>query len=346
MEKDEKAWDLCPIIFCPLFYCDIISPQFVPVPIMNRNIHRSLTVSPDDNGKRIDQFISEATGISRSRVQKMIEIGNILITGTPVKKKHKVKQGEIIRIKPIPEHSETLLPQKIDLEIVHEDDHLIVIDKAPGLVMYPAAGHSRNTLMNALAHHCNKLATIGGPLRPGVVHRLDKDTSGLVVVALTDEAYYSLQREFKERTIEREYLAIVHGTFKKSSGEIDAPIGRAATDRKRMSTKTRRGKEAITFYNVISSFTNSSLIQARLATGRTHQIRVHVASQGHPVLGDKTYGRKTHIKIGNRTLSVPRQMLHAHTLGLTHPATSRQMSFSSPIPEDMKSILDILKEND
>ncbi|MEE9524240.1 MAG: RluA family pseudouridine synthase [Thermodesulfovibrionales bacterium] len=313
---------------------------------MNRNIHRPLTVSPDDNGKRIDQFISEATGITRSQVQKMIEIGNITIAGFPVKKKHKVKQGEIITIKPLPEHSEVLIPQKISLEVIHEDNHLIVIDKSPGLVMYPALGHSRNTLMNALANRCDKLATIGGPLRPGVVHRLDKDTSGLVVVALTDEAYYSLQKEFKERTIEREYLAIVHGTFKKSPGEIDAPIGRAVSDRKRMSTKTRHGKEAITFYKVISSFTNSSLIQARLATGRTHQIRVHFASQGHPVLGDKTYGRKTHIKIGNRTIIVTRQMLHAHTLGFTHPATARKMSFSSPMPEDMRRILDILKDND
>jgi 23S rRNA pseudouridine1911/1915/1917 synthase len=313
---------------------------------MNKDKHRSLTVSPEDNGKRIDQFISDSTGITRSQVQKMIEIGNITISGIPIKKKHKARQGEIISIKSLQKQSETLIPQNIDLKIVHEDDHLIVIDKSPGLVMYPAAGHAKNTLMNALAHHCDKLATIGGPLRPGVVHRLDKDTSGLVVVALNDGAYYSLQKEFKERTIKREYLAIVHGTFKMSSGEIDAPIGRAVSDRKKMSTKTRHGKEAITYYKVVSAFTDSSIIQIRLATGRTHQIRVHFASQGHPVLGDKTYGRKTHIKIGNRTLKVPRQMLHAHTLGFTHPATMRNMSFSSPIPEDMKDILDDLKDND
>jgi 23S rRNA pseudouridine1911/1915/1917 synthase len=306
---------------------------------------RSLIVSPDDAGKRIDQFISEATGMSRSRIQKMIETGNISITGVPVKKKHKVKHGEIITITPVQAHPVTLRPQKMALEIVYEDDHLIVIDKPQGLVMYPAAGHPENTLMNALAHHCDRLASVGGPLRPGVVHRLDKDTSGLVVIALTDASYYSLQKEFKDRTIDREYLAIVHGTFKKSSGEIDAPIGRAVSDRKRMSTKTRRGKEAITAYTVVSSFGIASLIKARLATGRTHQIRVHFASLGHPVLGDKTYGKKTILKIGNRPVKVPRQMLHAHTLGFIHPVTMEKISFSSPMPQDMEFILDHLKKS-
>jgi 23S rRNA pseudouridine1911/1915/1917 synthase len=312
---------------------------------MNKRYPNILLAGQEDSARRIDQFISDRTGISRSQVQKLIESGNVTISGKPARKKHRVRANEVIEIAPLMKETETLLPQHIELNIVHKDDHVIVIDKPPGLVMYPAAGHPQHTLMNAVAYHCKKLASIGSPLRPGVVHRLDKDTSGLVIIALNDETYYSLQKQFKDRTIEREYLAIVDGRPKKPSGEIDAPIGRAVSDRKKMSTRTRRGKEAKTYYTIQENLIGSTLIEAKLATGRTHQIRVHFASQGHPVLGDRTYGKKTHIKIGNRTLKVPRQMLHAHTLGFIHPATGEKMSFSSLLPEDMKHVLKTLRKS-
>jgi 23S rRNA pseudouridine1911/1915/1917 synthase len=211
--------------------------------------------------------------------------------------------------------------------------------------MYPAAGHDRGTLMNAVAFRCGRLASVGGPLRPGVVHRLDRDTSGLVVVALTDEAYYTLQQQFKARTITRNYLTLLYGRLKKSSGEIDAAIGRSRSDRKKMSTRTRTGKTAITRFAVLEEFAQASFVKARLATGRTHQIRVHFASIGHPVLGDRTYGGKTSLEVGKRIIRIPRQMLHAETLGFIHPVTGKEMLFAAPVPEDMMEILETLRSN-
>lgn len=301
-----------------------------------------IQVDPGHSGKRLDHFISEITDTTRSQSQKLIESGNVTISGRNLKKNYKIHTGDVIEITPHTIEPDTLVAQRIDISILYRDDYLIVIDKPPGLVMYPAAGHTQGTLMNAVAYHCRKLASIGAPLRPGVVHRLDKDTSGLVVIALNDKAYYSLQKQFRGRTVEREYVAIVYGKPKRSSGEMNIPIGRAIADRKRMSTRTRHGKEAKTYYNVKEELFGSSLIQARLATGRTHQIRVHFASAGHPVLGDRTYGKKTHVKIDNRTLKIPRQMLHAQTLGFIHPGTGAKMSFSSPIPGDMEKIVKIL----
>jgi 23S rRNA pseudouridine1911/1915/1917 synthase len=203
------------------------------------------------------------------------------------------------------------------------------------MVVYPAAGHNKGTLLNALAYHCKKLATIGGPLRPGVVHRLDKDTSGVMVVALDDNSYYELIEQFKKRAINRRYITLIYGNIKEDSGEIAMAIGRSTSDRKKMSTKTRQGKEAVTKWKVIKRFGAATLIEAKLATGRTHQIRVHFSTIGHPVLGDRTYGKKTAIEIKRTKIIFPRQMLHAETLGFVHPVTKAYMEFSSPMPEDM-----------
>jgi 23S rRNA pseudouridine1911/1915/1917 synthase len=204
------------------------------------------------------------------------------------------------------------------------------------MVVYPAAGHSRGTLMNAISYHAKKLASVGGPLRPGIVHRLDKDTSGIMVIALDDKAYYDLVEQFRERTMNRRYKAIVFGNLKENSGQISLRIGRSESDRKKMSTRSRKGKEAVTTWKVIERFRGATLIEAKLGTGRTHQIRVHFASVGHPVLGDRTYGSKTSIDAGRRKITFPRQMLHAELLGFTHPISKKYLEFSSPIPQDME----------
>ena len=211
------------------------------------------------------------------------------------------------------------------------------------MVIYPAAGHSSGTLMNAIAYHSKKLASVGGPLRPGVVHRLDKDTSGVMVVALDDSAYYNLVEQFRQRSINRKYKALIYGTLKKVSGEIALKIGRSLSDRKKMSTKVRKGKEAVTNWKVIKHLSDATLIEAKLGTGRTHQIRVHFASIGHPVLGDKTYGKKTSIETANQKILFQRQMLHAEQLGFTHPATGEFMEFVSEMPSDMTEKIALLE---
>ena len=213
------------------------------------------------------------------------------------------------------------------------------------MVVYPAAGHAHGTLMNALSYHCKKLATVGGPLRPGVVHRLDKDTSGVMVIALNDKAYYNLIEQFKHRTINRRYIALVYGNLREDEGEIALRIGRSESDRKKMSTRVRKGKEAVTRWKVLKRFGNATLVEVRLGTGRTHQIRVHFASIGHPVLGDRTYGKKVEIEAKTRKIILfPRQMLHAELLGFTHPATGEYLEFSSPVPEDMAERINDLNE--
>ena len=198
--------------------------------------------------------------------------------------------------------------------------------------------------MNAVAYHSGKLASVGGPLRPGVVHRLDKDTSGIMVVALDDDAYYGLVEQFRRRTIDRRYKALVYGNLQKDRGEISLRIGRSESDRKKMSTRIKKGKEAITSWNVVERFRGATLIEAKLGTGRTHQIRVHFASIGHPVLGDLTYGRKTQLEADRRKIVFPRQMLHAELLGFTHPVNGHYMKFRSGLPEDMRQIIEALRE--
>lgn len=290
-------------------------------------------------GERLDTFLAGKTGVSRSQIQLNIAKGYVLVNNMSVVPHCRIKAGDSITLE-IPQKTDIgLIPESLPMEILYEDDFLAVINKPPDMVVYPAAGHSQGTLMNALAYHCKKLATIGGPLRPGIVHRLDKDTSGVMVIALDDGAYYNLVEQFRQRTITRKYAALVYGDLKEATGEISLPIGRSASDRKKMSTRTRKGKEAITRWKVIKRFDYTTLIEVRLGTGRTHQIRVHLASIGHPVMGDMTYGKKTGFENNKKKVIIPRQMLHAETLGFAHPVTGEYMEFSRPMPEDMQKVL-------
>lgn len=300
---------------------------------------KDIIVQPSETGERIDTSLAKKTGITRSQIQRLIEKGNISVNSMQASQNYKVKSGDFIVIRIPEKETDDLIPEPIPLEILYKDRNLVVVNKPANMVVYPSAGHNQGTLMNVIAHHCHKLATIGGPLRPGVVHRLDKDTSGVMVVALDDKAYYSLTEQFRARSINRKYIALVYGNLKEDSGEISLPIGRSESDRKKMSTRIKKGKEAVTRWKVLERLENATLIEARLGTGRTHQIRVHFASIGHPVMGDRTYGKKTEIEIKKKKVIIPRQMLHAETLGFIHPATGKYIEFSSQIPEDMKKVL-------
>ncbi len=297
---------------------------------------KNIVVQPSEAGERIDIFLPKKTGITRSQIQRLITQGNVLINSKDVSQNYRLKSKDLISINIPDKETEGLLPEPIPLDILYKDNHLVVVNKPAGMVVYPAAGHAHGTLMNALSYHCKKLTTVGGPLRPGVVHRLDKDTSGVMVIALNDKAYYNLIEQFKHRTINRKYIALVYGNLREDEGEIALKIGRSESDRKKMSTRVRKGKEAVTRWKVLKRFGNATLVEARLGTGRTHQIRVHFASIGHPLLGDRTYGKKVEIEAKTRKIILfPRQMLHAELLGFTHPATGAYLEFSSPMPEDM-----------
>ena len=295
-----------------------------------------MVVQKSEVGQRLDIFITSKTSITRSQIQKLIEDGSVLVNSRIVSQNYRVKTNDVITLTISGKETESLIPEPIPLEILYKDDYLVVVNKPAGMVVYPSAGHNQGTLMNALSHHCKKLASVGRPLRPGVIHRLDKDTSGVMVVALNDEAYYNLVEQFRQRTITRRYIALVYGNLKEDKGEIALQIGRSESDRKKMSTRVRKGKEAITRWKVLERFGSATLIEAKLGTGRTHQIRVHFASTAHPVLGDRTYGKKVELEIKSKKKIVfPRQMLHAELLGFTHPATGKYLEFSIPLPEDI-----------
>ncbi|GAB4483448.1 MAG: RluA family pseudouridine synthase [Thermodesulfovibrionales bacterium] len=296
------------------------------------------TVTEGESGKRIDVAAASLSGISRSQVQRLIQDSRLTVNGRVPRSNEHARAGDIILIETA-EEAPVLLPEPLAVPVLYQDDFVIVVDKPHGMVVYPAAGHDRGTLMNAVSSRCPRLASVGGPLRPGVVHRLDKDTSGVMVVALEDRAYYSLVEQFRMRSILRSYLAIVSGRPRQDRGTIDLAIGRSDSDRKKMSTRTRSGKEASTSWEAVERFTAATLIRARLGTGRTHQIRVHFSAVGHPVIGDRTYGRRLSIEIGRRRVPVARQMLHAEILGFRHPDSGRQMEFRSELPGDMADLL-------
>jgi 23S rRNA pseudouridine1911/1915/1917 synthase len=304
----------------------------------------TIAASEQDRSKRLDILVAEKTGITRSQVQKLMQEGHLLVNRKAEPPGYRVRAGDVITLHTPAVKAGTLTADNIPLAILYSDEHLVVVDKPAGLVVYPSAGHEQGTLMNAILHHCGKTASIGGPLRPGVVHRLDKDTSGVMVVALSDEAYYGLIEQFRKRGISRKYRALVYGDIKGDSGVIDLDIGRSTSDRKKMSTRTRRGKEALTRWRVLKRYGAATLIEATLGTGRTHQIRVHFAAIGHPVLGDRVYGRKSSLDAGKRKILFPRQMLHAENLGFTHPVTGERMEFSSPPPPDLEDCMRQLGE--
>ncbi len=304
---------------------------------------KKILVHTSEAGERIDTFLAIKTGITRSQIQRLITKGNVLVNSKNVSRNYRLKTKDLITLSIPDKETEGLLPEPIPIEIIYKDKYLVVVNKPAGMVVYPAAGHAHGTLMNALSYRCKKFATLGGPLRPGVVHRLDKDTSGVIVIALDDKAYYNLIEQFKRREINRRYIALIYGNLGKDKGEISLRIGRSESDRKKMSTRVRKGKEAFTRWKVLERFGKATLIAVRLGTGRTHQIRVHFASIGHPVLGDRTYGKKVEIEAKSRKkILFPRQMLHAEILGFAHPDSGEYLEFSSPVPEDMaKKVKDI-----
>lgn len=301
--------------------------------------HERIMVQPSAAGRRVDLFLVERTGMTRSRIQKLLKKGWVLVNGIEANQNYRVRSHDEIDLEVPTEKTGELIPEPVPIEILYSDEYVIVVNKTAGTVVYPGAGHDRGTLMNALAYHCSDLATVGGPLRPGVVHRLDKDTSGVMVIAAEDNAYYDLVEQFKSRVVEKRYVTLVYGNVKADKGEIALPIGRSESDRKKMSTRVRKGKEAVTVWKVLERFGVATLLSIKLGTGRTHQIRVHLSSMGHPVLGDRTYGKKIELELGKKKISIPRQMLHAELLGFKHPATGEYMEFTSPLPQDMKKVL-------
>ena len=313
---------------------------------------KSIYIASDSANQRIDKFLSSYDStLSRSFIQRLIDNGSVTVNGKFAKSSYKLKEGDEIKIE-IPElEPSTVKPEPIPLDILYEDESVIVINKPAGMVVHPAAGNYSGTLVNALLYHCrNTLSGIGGIERPGIVHRLDKDTSGLLMVAKDDFTHNHLSKQLKDRTIVRKYLALVKGNIKEDSKKIEIPIGRHVSDRKKMSIKTKRGRIAITEFTVIERFDNYTLLEIRLKTGRTHQIRVHLSAIGHPVAGDKMYGRSQKSEAcpeqSRRVRSQPpiqRQMLHAAILGFIHPKTGKYLEFNARLPDDMKDILNFLR---
>jgi 23S rRNA pseudouridine1911/1915/1917 synthase len=294
---------------------------------------------------RLDKFLAEQVPeLSRSEIQRLIASGRVTVDGEPAKPSHKVRMGEEVVVLVPAEESTELLPEAIPLEIVYEDPVLLVVDKPAGMVVHPAPGHSGGTLVNALLAHCPELAA-GEDDRPGIVHRLDRDTSGLILVAKNEKARRALQRQFKERQVHKAYLALLEGHLHPAWGRIEAAVGRDPHHRQRMSVQTG-GREAVTEYHVLEQFAHRvglaageyTLIEAEPLTGRTHQIRVHLASIGHPVVGDGVYGRR------KTSLPVSRQFLHARRLGFKHPTTGQRLELEAPLPEELAAVLDLLRQ--
>ena len=295
----------------------------------------------NEEAKRIDIYLSEVLeNLTRSRIQKLIEENSIKVNEKPVKANYKLKKKDNISVI-IPEADEIAAePEDIPLEIVYEDRDLLVVNKPQGMVVHPAAGNFSGTLVNALLFHCKgSLSGINGKKRPGILHRIDKDTSGLLLVAKNDYAHVSLAKQIKEHSLTREYKALVHGNVKSDSGVIDAPIGRSDKDRKKMTVTYKNSKNAVTHYYVLERFFQYTFLKLRLETGRTHQIRVHMAKCGHPVVGDKTYGRK------KEEFNLGGQLLHAYKIGFIHPTTKKYMEFVSELPEYFMETLIKIRNN-
>ncbi|MEE4252943.1 MAG: RluA family pseudouridine synthase [Desulfuromusa sp.] len=317
------------------------------------DLTRQLFFAEDRPVERLDTFLAECLpDVSRSQLKKLIDAGQITLNGAPAKASNKLKGGESIHVTlPEPEPIKAL-PENIPLHVLYEDHDLIVIDKPAGMVVHPAAGHSHGTLVNALLHHCTDLAGIGGELRPGIVHRIDKDTSGVIVATKNDKSHHHLAVQFKDHSIHRRYLALVYGSPDKISGSIDRAIGRHPTQRKKMSSKAKNGKRAVTHWKVLKQYNvnRMSLVELQLETGRTHQIRVHFAEINCPLVGDPLYGnhsRKTAIKdMPLRQLidQLPGQALHAQKLGFIHPSSEKYMEFCSEIPETLANIISYLDQ--
>lgn len=293
---------------------------------------------PADAKERIDKYAKTQLGedVSRSQIQLWIEAGNLVVNDAPVKANYKLAEGDRV-VLTIPEAEPTeIVPEDLPLDIYYEDGDVIVVNKARGMVVHPAPGHASGTLVNALMHHCKDLSGINGELRPGIVHRIDKDTSGLIMAAKNDKAHASLAAQLKAHSVTRKYYALVHGNVSHDQGTVDAPIGRDPHDRKMYTVIERNSKHAVTHFQVVERFGDYTLLELKLETGRTHQIRVHMKFIGHPLVGDPLYGRSKGIKMDG-------QALHAAVLGFDHPEDGRYLEFSAPIPPDMEDLLQSLR---
>ena len=306
-----------------------------------------LTVTLEESGSRLDAYLACVTDLTRSAAVRLIEEGQITVNGKCPNKKDKVKAGDAVSVSlPEPE-PDVALPQNIPLDIIYEDEDILVVNKPCGMVVHPAAGNPDGTLVNAILYHCgDSLSGIGGVIRPGIVHRIDKDTGGLLVVAKNDAAHLALSEQLKVHRVSRVYHAIAIGNLREDSGTVDAPIGRHPTDRKRMAVlrgADAHARDAVTHYRVLERFDGLCHVECQLETGRTHQIRVHMSSLGHPLLGDPVYGGANHRFCQNHAALIHGQCLHAAELSLIHPRTGEEMHFTCPLPEDMERILTILR---
>lgn len=293
----------------------------------------TVTAEAEDAGTRADVFLAAKLGVSRSNMQKLLEDGRVKRGEKIIKANYKVRAGEMFVVDiPEPEPIEAV-PENIPLDIIYEDDDVVVLNKARGMVVHPAPGNYTGTLVNALLYHCSNLSGINSAIRPGIVHRLDKDTSGIMIVAKNDAAHISLSQQIQSKTAVRTYLAVVRGNIKTDSGTIETQIARDKTDRKKMAVVKEGGRDAITDYEVLECFGKYTLVRCKLRTGRTHQIRVHMEYLGYPLVGDPKYSpMKT-------PFGIKGQALHSHTLEFTHPRTGERMKFEAPLPEDMHKII-------
>ena len=290
-----------------------------------------------DEKVRIDKYLIDKTGYSRSKIQKMIGNGAILVNGEEVKNSYNLSIGDEIELVDNYEEIVDIGAEDIDLDILYEDDYLLVVNKPSGMVVHPANGNYSGTLVNALMYHCNKLSHVNGDVRPGIVHRIDKDTSGLLLVAKNDEVHQNLAKQISEKSVLRKYIALVQGIIHEDTATIDAPIGRDIHDRKKMAVTSDNSKDAVTHLRVLERYEKATLIECTLETGRTHQIRVHLSYIGHPVVNDPVYGYK---HLDDKEFG---QMLHAEAIGFVHPITGKYLEFHADIPDKFKEILNKYK---
>ena len=283
---------------------------------------------------RIDKYLIDKLDYSRSKIQRMIEKGAILVNGNNIKNSYRLNVGDEIDIDDSYEEDIDIVPEDIKLDIYYEDDYLLVVNKPSGMVVHPANGNYSGTLVNALMYHCNhNLSSVGGKIRPGIVHRIDKDTSGLLLVAKTDEVHHDLAKQIADKTVLRKYIALVQGVIQEDTATIDAPIGRDNYNRKKMAVTSDNSKDAVTHIKVLERYQDVTLIECKLETGRTHQIRVHMAYIGHPVVNDPVYGYR---KLDDEAFG---QMLHAETIGFIHPITGKYLEFTADVPSKFEEIL-------
>lgn len=287
--------------------------------------------------ERIDKYLMKNLDISRSKIQRMIEKNSILVNNNKIKSSYLLKENDEIEIDDNYNEEVDIIPQNIPLDIIYEDDYLLVVNKPSGMVVHPAPGNYKDTLVNALMYHCNKLSNVNGETRPGIVHRIDADTSGLLLVAKTDSIHNDLAKQIGEKTVLRKYIALVSGVIYENTATIDAPIGRDTNDRKKMAVTDINSKNAITHIKVLERYKNATLIECTLETGRTHQIRVHLNYINHPIINDPVYGKR---KLDNPEFG---QMLHAQTIGFIHPITKKYLEFNVDVPEEFKRIKELYK---